>query len=89
MIRRENTTRRRRAFRAEGATLLVVCGAKATEPVYFDELKRARRNPAVTVKIMAKQRIRRPLSPMRPRCGTARKAHTTKCGAWSTSTSSI
>jgi hypothetical protein len=54
MTRRENTARRRRAFREERKSLLVVCGALATEPAYFDGLKRARRNPAVTVKIKAR-----------------------------------
>ncbi|WP_328647018.1 RloB family protein [Amycolatopsis sp. NBC_00348] len=54
MSRRENTGRRRPAFREQRSSLLVVCGAKATEPAYFDGLKRARRNPAVTIKIKAK-----------------------------------
>ncbi|QWF77061.1 RloB family protein [Amycolatopsis sp. CA-230715] len=54
MTRRENSDRRRRAFRAPRLSLLVVCGAAATEPAYFEGLKRARRNPAVTVKVKAK-----------------------------------
>ncbi|MFD9894369.1 RloB family protein [Amycolatopsis sp. NPDC059027] len=33
---------------------LIVCGAKVTEPAYFDGLKRARRNPAITVTIKKK-----------------------------------
>ncbi|WET83152.1 RloB family protein [Amycolatopsis sp. QT-25] len=35
--------------------MLVVCGAEATEPGYFEGLKRARRNPALTIKIKAKR----------------------------------
>ncbi|MFJ1765539.1 RloB family protein [Amycolatopsis sp. NPDC088138] len=31
-----------------------MCGAKATEPAYFDGLKRSRRNPAITIKIKSK-----------------------------------
>jgi len=54
MSRRENSGRRRPAFREPRLSLLVVCGAKATEPAYFEGLKRARRNPAVTIKIKAK-----------------------------------
>lgn len=54
MTRRENSGRRRSAFREPRRSLLVVCGAAATEPVYFDGLKRDRRNPAITVKIKAK-----------------------------------
>ncbi|SEP17071.1 RloB family protein [Amycolatopsis saalfeldensis] len=54
MTRRENTARRRRAFREERRSLLVVCGALATEPAYFEGLKRDRRNPAVTIKIKAR-----------------------------------
>ncbi|GAA1943647.1 RloB family protein [Amycolatopsis minnesotensis] len=54
MTRRENSDRRRRAFREPRLSLLVVCGAAATEPAYFEGLKRIRRNPAVTVKIKAK-----------------------------------
>ncbi len=54
MIRRENSSRRHPAFRERRQSLLVVCGAEATEPKYFDGLKRARRNPAITLKIKAK-----------------------------------
>ncbi|ADJ48023.1 hypothetical protein AMES_6198 [Amycolatopsis mediterranei S699] len=31
-----------------------MCGAEATEPAYFQGLKQARRNPAVTIKLKAK-----------------------------------
>ncbi|WP_318306523.1 RloB family protein [Amycolatopsis solani] len=54
MTRRENSDRRRPAFREQRLSLLVVCGAKATEPAYLEGLKRARRNPAVTVKVKVK-----------------------------------
>jgi hypothetical protein len=46
MTRRENSGRRRPAFREQRTSILVVCGAEATEPTYFEGLKRARRNPA-------------------------------------------
>ncbi|WP_410654409.1 RloB family protein [Amycolatopsis sp. lyj-112] len=55
MTRRENSGRRRPAFREQRTSILVVCGAEATEPAYFEGLKRARRNPAVTIKIKAKR----------------------------------
>lgn len=55
MTRRENSGRRRPAFREQRTALLVVCGAEVTEPAYFEGLKRARRNPAVTVKIKARR----------------------------------
>ncbi len=55
MTRRENSGRRRPAFREQRTSLLVVCGAEVTEPAYFEGLKQARRNPAVTVKIKAKR----------------------------------
>ncbi|MFI9452356.1 RloB family protein [Amycolatopsis sp. NPDC052450] len=55
MTRRENSGRRRSAFREQRTSVLVVCGAEATEPGYFEGLKRARRNPAITVKIKAKR----------------------------------
>lgn len=54
MNRRENSGRRRAAFREPRRSILVVCGAKSTEPAYFDGLKRSRRNPAVTIKIKSK-----------------------------------
>ncbi|RSD10396.1 RloB family protein [Amycolatopsis eburnea] len=54
MTRRENSRRRRAPFRDPLLSILVVCGAAATEPAYFEGLKRFRRNPAVTVKIKAK-----------------------------------
>ncbi|WP_328617639.1 RloB family protein [Amycolatopsis sp. NBC_00355] len=54
MNRRENSSRRRAPFREPHRSILVVCGAKATEPAYFDGLKRSRRNPAVTIKIKSK-----------------------------------
>lgn len=55
MTRRENSGRRRPAFREQRTSILVVCGAEATEPAYFEGLKRARRNPAITIKIKAKR----------------------------------
>ncbi|WP_233225499.1 RloB family protein [Amycolatopsis sp. CA-126428] len=54
MTRRENSDRRRPAFREQRLSLLVVCGARATEPAYLEGLKRARRNPAVKVKVKVK-----------------------------------
>jgi hypothetical protein len=54
MTRRENSDRRRTAFREPKSSLLVVCGAQATEPAYFQGLRQARRNPAVTIKLKAK-----------------------------------
>jgi hypothetical protein len=55
MTRRENSGRRRPAFREQHTSILVVCGAEVTEPAYFEGLKRARRNPAVTIQIKAKR----------------------------------
>ncbi|MEA5363696.1 RloB family protein [Amycolatopsis sp., V23-08] len=54
MNRRENSVRRRPPFREPHRSILLVCGAKATEPAYFAGLKRSRRNPAVTIKIKSK-----------------------------------
>lgn len=54
MTRRENSGRRRTAFREPRSRLLVVCGADETEPAYLEGLKQARRNPAVTVKVKVK-----------------------------------
>jgi hypothetical protein len=54
MNRRENSGRRRTPFREPHRSILVVCGARATEPAYFDGLKRSRRNPSLTIKIKAK-----------------------------------
>ncbi|GAA3435670.1 RloB family protein [Kutzneria kofuensis] len=53
-MRRENSSRRRAAFREPRKQVLIVCGGTRTEPDYFDGLKRARRNPAVQVKVLGK-----------------------------------
>jgi RloB-like protein len=50
--RRENTTRRRSAYRQPRTRLLVVCGGEATEPAYLDGLTRSLGNSAVTVKVV-------------------------------------
>ncbi|HEX6356898.1 RloB family protein [Actinophytocola sp.] len=54
MTRRENRRTRRAPVREERSQILVVCGAKATEPEYFRGLKKERRNPAVKVVVEAK-----------------------------------
>lgn len=54
MSRRENSSQRRAPFRTARSQILIVCGAKRTEPDYFEGLKRARRNPAVKVKVLGK-----------------------------------
>lgn len=51
-MRRENSTRRRPAFRQPRSRLLVVCGGERTEPSYLTAVKGALRNPAVTVRVV-------------------------------------
>ena len=53
-MRRENSSRRRAPFRESRRQVLIVCGGTRTEPDYFDGLKRARRNPAVQVRVLGK-----------------------------------
>jgi len=72
MNRRENSGRRRAPFREPNRSILVVCGAKATEPAYFDGLKRSRRNPAVTIKIKSKPADPRDRREVRGRSRTPR-----------------
>jgi hypothetical protein len=54
--RRVNSTGRRRPSREPRSQLLVVCGAKRTEPAYLTGLRQAARNPAVAVKVRAHPR---------------------------------
>lgn len=54
MVRRENRRRRAAPSRDARTTILVVCGGRRTEPQYFDEMRRAWRNPAVAIKILQK-----------------------------------
>lgn len=49
--RRESTLRRRPAYRNALPTILVVCGAKNTEPMYIKGLLRAVNNRAVDVRV--------------------------------------
>lgn len=53
-MRRENSSRRRPPFREPRRQVLIVCGGTRTEPDCFEGLKRARRNPAVQVKVLGK-----------------------------------
>ena len=53
-MRRENSGRRRAPFREPRKQVLIVCGGTRTEPDYFEGLKKARRNPAVQVKVLGK-----------------------------------
>lgn len=54
--RRENTSERRRPYREPRERVLVVCGGRRTEPDYFKGLLLARRNPSVSVKVVAEPR---------------------------------
>ena len=54
--KRTNSARRRPASRAPRTRLLVVCGAKRTEPDYLTGLVRAARNPATVVKVVVRAR---------------------------------
>ncbi|MFE0672794.1 RloB family protein [Streptomyces sp. NPDC058867] len=49
--RRESTLRRRPAYRDELPSILVVCGAKNTEPLYVKGLLKAVDNRAVDVRV--------------------------------------
>jgi hypothetical protein len=49
MTRRENTQRRRQPVRRSRPLILVVCGAKCTEPQYFRSLRDGLRSRAVDI----------------------------------------
>lgn len=44
------------SLREQRRRLLIVCGAKATEPGYINGLKMHLRNPAVSIKVVAKDK---------------------------------
>lgn len=44
------------ALREERRRLLIVCGAKATEPDYINGLRKHLRNPAVSIKVVTKDK---------------------------------
>jgi len=50
--KQRNSSRRRRASREPHTRLLIVCGAKSTEPAYLSGLRQAARNPAVAIKVV-------------------------------------
>src|SRR4051812_16865874 len=52
----ENSSRRRLPTRAPHTRLLIVCGAKCTEPTYLNGLRNRTRHPAITVKILVKDK---------------------------------
>lgn len=54
MTWRTNAQARRAPYREERSQVLIVCGAKETEPAYFTGLKSHRRNPAISVKVKEK-----------------------------------
>jgi hypothetical protein len=59
MTRRENTQHRRLPVRRSRPLVLIVCGAKCTEPQYFRSLRAGLRNQAVDVAL--KRHARAPL----------------------------
>ena len=54
--RRVNSQGRRRPSREPRTQLLVVCGARRTEPAYLAGLRRETRNPAVAIKVLSHPR---------------------------------
>ncbi|MQY22797.1 hypothetical protein NRB20_59190 [Nocardia sp. RB20] len=52
--KRENSRRRRAPFREPVTLILIVCGGEATEPLYFNGLRRHLRNSAIKASVVVR-----------------------------------